>query len=78
MVWITKVLVRNYQVRTPTITNLAAMEHACIGDHVTEAILTIASCDPCLTCCTRAEVVESGKSRTMTDHEIVRKYGWRG
>jgi len=70
-------LVRNYQIRTPTITNLAAMEHACVGDHVTEAILTIASCDPCLTCCTRTEVVDSGKSRTMTDYEIVRKYGWR-
>lgn len=70
-------LIRNYKIRTPTITNLAAMEHICVGDHVTEAILTIASCDPCLTCCTRAEVIDSGKSRVMTDMDIVRKYGWR-
>ncbi|MEN3015931.1 MAG: nickel-dependent hydrogenase large subunit [Candidatus Methanosuratincola petrocarbonis] len=69
--------IRNYKIRTPTPTNLAAMEHACVGDHVTEAILTIASCDPCLTCCTRAEVVDSGKSSVLSDLEIVRKYGWR-
>lgn len=72
-------LVRNYKIRTPTITNLAAMEQACIGDHVTEAILTIASCDPCLTCCTRAELVDNQtkRSRFMTEYEIVNKYGWR-
>jgi energy-converting hydrogenase B subunit N len=70
-------LIRNYKIRTPTITNLAAMEQACIGDHVTDAIVTIASCDPCLTCCTRAEVVEKGRSRVMTDLEVVRNYGWR-
>jgi energy-converting hydrogenase B subunit N len=70
-------LIRNYKIRTPTITNLAAMEQVCIGDHVTDAILTIASCDPCLTCCTRAEVVESGRGRSMTELEIVGKYGWR-
>ncbi|MEN3034711.1 MAG: hypothetical protein ABC537_00280, partial [Candidatus Methanosuratincola sp.] len=69
--------IRNYKIRTPTPTNLAAMEHACIGDHVTEAVLTIASCDPCLTCCTRAEIVDSGKSFVLSDFEIVRKYGWR-
>lgn len=69
--------IRNYKIRTPTPTNLAAMEHACVGDHVTEAILTIASCDPCLTCCTRAEVVDSGKSLVLSDLEIVQKYGWR-
>jgi len=70
-------LLRNYKIRTPTITNLAAMEQVCIGDHVTDAIVTIASCDPCLTCCTRAEVVESGKSRSMSELEIVKKFGWR-
>jgi energy-converting hydrogenase B subunit N len=70
-------LIRNYKIRTPTITNLAAMEQVCIGDHVTDAILTIASCDPCLTCCTRAEVVQAGQSRLMTELEIVDKYGWR-
>jgi len=70
-------LIRNYKIRTPSITNLAAMEHVCVGDHVTDAILTIASCDPCLTCTTRAEVVESGRGRLMTELEVVNKYGWR-
>ncbi|MDI9644788.1 MAG: hypothetical protein QFX35_06180, partial [Candidatus Verstraetearchaeota archaeon] len=69
--------IRNYKIRTPTPTNMAAMEHACVGDHVTDAIITIASCDPCLACCTRAEVIESGKSRIMSDVEIVQRYGWR-
>ncbi|MEM4405523.1 MAG: nickel-dependent hydrogenase large subunit [Candidatus Methanomethylicaceae archaeon] len=70
-------LIRNYKIRTPTPTNLAAMEKACIGDHVTDAVLTIASCDPCLTCCNRVEVIESGKTRVMSEIDIVRKYGWR-
>lgn len=43
--------VRHYKNRTPTLTNLGAMEVACIGEHLTDAVLTIASCDPCI-CCT--------------------------
>ncbi len=43
--------VRHYKNRTPTLTNLRAMETACVGEHLTDAVLTIASCDPCL-CCT--------------------------
>ncbi len=70
-------LIRGYKIRTPTPTNLAAMENACVGDHVTDAILTIASCDPCLTCCTRVEVVDSGKTRIMSDTEVVKRYGRR-
>lgn len=67
-------LIRGYKIRTPTPTNLAAMERACIGDHITDAILTIASCDPCLTCCTRIEVINSGRSKIMTIMEIMKKY----
>jgi len=57
--------VRNYRIRTPTPTNLASMEKACVGDQLTDAVLTIASCDPCLSCSNRALVVdaESGKER---------------
>jgi energy-converting hydrogenase B subunit N len=43
--------VRHYKNRTPTATNLGAMEVACLGEHLTDAVLTVASCDPCL-CCT--------------------------
>lgn len=46
--------VRNSIIRTPSITNINAMEHACIGTHITEAQLAIVQCDPCFTCTDRA------------------------
>lgn len=46
--------VRNVIVRTPSITNIGAMEHACIGNHITDAQLAIVQCDPCFTCTDRA------------------------
>lgn len=46
--------VRNSIVRTPSITNIGAMEHACIGSHITDAQLAIVQCDPCFTCTDRA------------------------
>ncbi|MBM4241573.1 MAG: hypothetical protein FJ150_07945 [Euryarchaeota archaeon] len=45
---------RNVIVRTPSITNIGAMEHACIGAHITDAQLAIVQCDPCFTCTDRA------------------------
>lgn len=45
--------VRHYKNRTPTLTNLAAAEVACVGEHLTDAVLTIASIDPCLCCSNR-------------------------
>jgi energy-converting hydrogenase B subunit N len=46
--------VRNSIVRTPSITNIAAMQYACIGHHITDAQLAIVQCDPCFTCTDRA------------------------
>jgi energy-converting hydrogenase B subunit N len=46
--------VRNVIVRTPSITNIGAMEYACIGSHITDAQLAIVQCDPCFTCTDRA------------------------
>ncbi len=46
--------VRNVIVRTPSITNIEAMEHACIGNHITNAQLAIVQCDPCFTCTDRS------------------------
>jgi len=46
--------VRNVIVRTPSITNIGAMEYACIGYHITDAQLAIVQCDPCFTCTDRA------------------------
>ncbi len=46
--------VRNVIIRTPSITNIGAMEHACIGNHITDAQLAIVQCDPCFTCTDRA------------------------
>ncbi len=46
--------VRNVIIRTPSITNIGAMEFACIGYHITDAQLAIVQCDPCFTCTDRA------------------------
>lgn len=46
--------VRSAIVRTPSITNIGAMEYACIGYHITDAQLAIVQCDPCFTCTDRA------------------------
>ncbi|MDR2966449.1 MAG: nickel-dependent hydrogenase large subunit [Methanobacteriaceae archaeon] len=46
--------VRNSVIRTPSMTNIGAMQYACIGDHITDAQLCIVQCDPCFTCTDRA------------------------
>ena len=45
--------VRGSIIRTPSLSNIGAMETACIGDHVTDAQLCIVQCDPCFTCTDR-------------------------
>ncbi|MDI6644705.1 MAG: nickel-dependent hydrogenase large subunit [Methanobacteriaceae archaeon] len=45
---------RNVIIRTPSMSNIGAMEHACIGNHITDAQLAIVQCDPCFTCTDRA------------------------
>jgi len=46
--------VRGSIIRTPSMSNIGAMQTACIGDHVTDAQLCIVQCDPCFTCTDRA------------------------
>jgi energy-converting hydrogenase B subunit N len=46
--------VRHSIVRTPSITNIGAMQYACVGHHITDAQLAIVQCDPCFTCTDRA------------------------
>lgn len=51
--------VRKSIIRTPSMSNIGAMEFACIGNHITDAQLCIVQCDPCFTCTDRAiEVVK--------------------
>ncbi|MFC2162496.1 nickel-dependent hydrogenase large subunit [Candidatus Altiarchaeota archaeon] len=57
---------RNYRIRTPTTTNLGAVEKACIGDHLTDGMMTIVSCDPCICCANRAQVVDVKTGREET------------
>ena len=45
---------RNVIIRTPSMSNIGAMEYACIGNHITDAQLAIVQCDPCFTCTDRA------------------------
>ncbi len=46
--------IRGSVIRTPSMSNIGAMQHACIGTHITEAQLAIVQCDPCFTCTDRA------------------------
>ncbi|KZX14006.1 hydrogenase large subunit [Methanobrevibacter filiformis] len=46
--------VRGTIIRTPSMSNIGAMQLACIGNHVTDAQLCIVQCDPCFTCTDRA------------------------
>ena len=46
--------VRNCVIRTPSMSNIGAMQHACIGNHITDAQLSVVQCDPCFTCTDRA------------------------
>jgi len=46
--------VRNCVIRTPSLANIGAMQHACIGYHITDAQLSVVQCDPCFTCTDRA------------------------
>ena len=46
--------VRHCIIRTPSMANIGAMQYACIGDHITDAQLSIVQCDPCFTCTDRA------------------------
>ncbi|MBN1785564.1 MAG: nickel-dependent hydrogenase large subunit [Candidatus Methanofastidiosa archaeon] len=55
--------IKNYINRTPSMSSISAMEVSCIGDHLTDASLIIASCDPCLTCTNRITVVDENKGR---------------
>jgi len=45
--------VRGTVIRTPSMSNIGAMQYACIGDHITDAQLCIVQCDPCFTCTDR-------------------------
>ncbi|MBP2144491.1 energy-converting hydrogenase B subunit N [Methanococcus voltae] len=50
--------VRHARIRTPTATNLGAMEEIVKGYHVSDAELIIASCDPCFTCTDRLSILK--------------------
>ncbi len=66
--------VRNYRIRPPTTTNLAAVEQACVGDHLTDGILTVISCDPCICCANRALVKDARTGEeTLVDFSEVKK-----
>ncbi|AWX33089.1 nickel-dependent hydrogenase large subunit [Methanosphaera sp. BMS] len=46
--------VRHSIIRTPSMSNIGAMQESCIGHPVQDAQLNIVSCDPCFTCTDRA------------------------
>lgn len=64
--------IRHYKVRTPTPSNLTGMGIACIGDQLTDAVVTIASCDPCLSCSNRVTIVKNGEEKTVEAIDIAK------
>ena len=46
--------VRHSIIRTPSMSNIGAMQYACIDNHITDGQLCIVQCDPCFTCSDRA------------------------
>ena len=46
--------IRHCIIRTPSMSNIGAMQYACIGNHLTDGQLCIVQCDPCFTCTDRA------------------------
>lgn len=54
--------VRSSIIRTPSMSNIGAMQYAAIGNHITDAQLCIVQCDPCFTCSDRAiEIIRRDK-----------------
>ncbi|MDO5851741.1 MAG: nickel-dependent hydrogenase large subunit [Methanobacteriaceae archaeon] len=45
---------RHVIIRTPSMSNIGAMQESCIGHPIQDAQLCIVSCDPCFTCTDRA------------------------
>ena len=51
--------VRSSIIRTPSMTNIGAMQYAAIGNQITDGQLCIVQCDPCFTCTDRTfEIIE--------------------
>jgi len=56
--------VRHSIIRTPSMTNIGAMQYACIDNHITDGQLCIVQCDPCFTCSDRAiEVYDTNNNK---------------
>ncbi|HPR41991.1 MAG TPA: hypothetical protein PK718_05535, partial [Candidatus Methanofastidiosa archaeon] len=71
--------IRSYINRTPSMSSISAMEVSCIGDHLTDASIIIASCDPCLTCTNRLTIVDEKEgSEFVLSPEEVRRMSRRG
>ncbi len=63
--------VRGSIIRTPSMSNIGAMQYASIGSHITDAQLCIVQCDPCFTCSDRAVEVYDYESHKQLDKSIL-------
>lgn len=63
--------VRGSIIRTPSMSNIGAMQYASIGSHITDAQLCIVQCDPCFTCSDRAVEVYDYESHKKLDKSIL-------
>jgi NADH-quinone oxidoreductase subunit D len=62
-----------HKIRAPTYVNLPALETMLLGNKLEDALIIVASIDPCFSCTDRVTVVnEKGEEKIMSEEELLR------
>jgi NADH-quinone oxidoreductase subunit D len=59
-----------HKVRAPSFVNVPSFKASCIGEHIADVTITLASVDPCYSCTERLAVVDRNKS-VLHDYEVL-------
>lgn len=54
-----------HKIRAPSFVNVATNEQACVGYHISDALLVLAAVDPCYCCTERVAAVECGTNKQL-------------
>ena len=67
-----------YKVRAPTYMNLPSFKASVVGEELADAMLTVASMDPCYSCTERVAVVRPGRgsNKEVLDQRALLKLSW--
>ncbi|MGD2094876.1 MAG: hypothetical protein PVH77_07710, partial [Phycisphaerales bacterium] len=61
-----------HKIRAPSYVNVPSFKASCIGEHIADVTLTLASVDPCYSCTERLAVVD-GQKNVVLDYEALLK-----